>query len=470
MCNPAPAERRPALTSVRRGARATPDVRTGLCRVQFGLCQVWLACERLPRKPDRSVPATRARPRRRPDHRAGPHRRAVALALQRVPRPAGTSASSSGAPGGPSCCRGCRQGGPDGGAVPASPTQGGPGAILGSQLRPRHGRQGALPRARRQSAAIGARRRSGGVLESRQPVRQFDVELGRRHGRGGAPLRRLRDVGRRRRRADCEAHPPRRSDPLRVRPTRALPGSRLRRVPRTGWSSSAPPAANGQAGCSRLVKWEPVVFGNGWDASRLGRPAAGVRQRVRRVVGEARWNLNLLRPQNRTSHNMRTFEIPGCGGRQLAPSSADHERFLHATDSCLFDDFDELAAVLDSSTSSVSGPQRANGMDADRLSGHSYRSRAATLVDKVQRGSWYSGSGGATSDVDQRPARADDHRRGRHCRRHPAVLPVARPVARGHGGADALERGARRIRAGTGPRLREERGRGRTPGGRTSSS
>lgn len=139
----------------------------------------------------------------------------------------------------------------------------------------------------------------------------------------------------------------------------------------------------------RLVKWEPVVFGNGWDASAgldVRPPVFG--SEFRRVVGEARWNLNLLRPQNRTSHNMRTFEIPGCGGRQLAPRSADHERFLHATDSCLFDDFDELAAVLDSSTSSVSGPQRANGMDADRLSGHSYRSRAATLVDKVQRGSW----------------------------------------------------------------------------------
>jgi hypothetical protein len=134
---------------------------------------------------------------------------------------------------------------------------------------------------------------------------------------------------------------------------------------------------------TRLEQWKPVVFGNGWDDS----PGLDIRPPVfgtefRRVVGEARWNLNLLRPQNCTSHNMRTFEIPGCGGRQLAPRSPDHERFAASTGARLFGDFDELEALLDST------PPPGGMEQGGRLADHSYRSRAAELVKQLKSGSW----------------------------------------------------------------------------------
>ncbi|MGI8806351.1 MAG: CgeB family protein [Acidimicrobiales bacterium] len=141
--------------------------------------------------------------------------------------------------------------------------------------------------------------------------------------------------------------------------------------------------AERQAWLSRLATWEPAIFGNGWEPS----PGLDIRAPVfgsefRSVVGEARWNLNLLRQQNRTSHNMRTFEIPGCGGRQLAPMSADHERFQESTKAGLFADFDELTALLDSTPP-------ASPLDTpERLENHSYRSRVAVLVDHLHRGSW----------------------------------------------------------------------------------
>lgn len=102
----------------------------------------------------------------------------------------------------------------------------------------------------------------------------------------------------------------------------------------------------------RLRTWEPVVFGNGWPTSRgleLRPAVAGAA--FRRVVGEARWNLNFLRPQNHDSHNMRSFEIPGCGGRQLAPRTGDHEHFLTGSSSHLFGTEEELLALLDSDLS-----------------------------------------------------------------------------------------------------------------------
>ena len=41
-----------------------------------------------------------------------------------------------------------------------------------------------------------------------------------------------------------------------------------------------------------------------------------------------RVQLNLMRPHNPHSHNMRTFEVPGVGGVQLAPDTEDHKIFF----------------------------------------------------------------------------------------------------------------------------------------------
>jgi spore maturation protein CgeB len=41
-----------------------------------------------------------------------------------------------------------------------------------------------------------------------------------------------------------------------------------------------------------------------------------------------RVQLNIFRPHNVNSHNMRTFEIPACGGIQLAPASEEHAWFF----------------------------------------------------------------------------------------------------------------------------------------------
>jgi len=41
-----------------------------------------------------------------------------------------------------------------------------------------------------------------------------------------------------------------------------------------------------------------------------------------------RAQLNIFRPHNESSHNMRTFEIPAVGGIQLAPDSIEHREFF----------------------------------------------------------------------------------------------------------------------------------------------
>ena len=52
--------------------------------------------------------------------------------------------------------------------------------------------------------------------------------------------------------------------------------------------------------------------------------------------------LNLLRPHNLTSHNMRSFDIPGAGGIMLAPRTEDHQTFfIENKEVFLFEDMEE---------------------------------------------------------------------------------------------------------------------------------
>ena len=53
--------------------------------------------------------------------------------------------------------------------------------------------------------------------------------------------------------------------------------------------------------------------------------------------------LNIFRPHNENSHNMRTFEIPAAGGVQLAPYSEEHKLLFKENDTIfLFHNLDEL--------------------------------------------------------------------------------------------------------------------------------
>ena len=126
----------------------------------------------------------------------------------------------------------------------------------------------------------------------------------------------------------------------------------------------------------RLAHLRPIVFGAGWphlDGLDIRPPAMGIE--FSRIVGEAKWNLNLLRPQNAHSHNMRSFELVGAGGTQVVPATADHERFLGRDGrTVLFRSETELEAILRSDPSDL--PPRPPAI----LDGHTYATRARTVL------------------------------------------------------------------------------------------
>jgi hypothetical protein len=129
-----------------------------------------------------------------------------------------------------------------------------------------------------------------------------------------------------------------------------------------------------------LAHLRPMVFGNGWpkiEGVDVRPPVFGIG--FCEIVGEAKWNLNLLRPQNARSHNMRTFELVGAGGVQVAPQTDDHRRFLGGDSrTVLFQSEDELESILRSDP--YARPPRLPTL----LAGHTYRDRAEQILRELK--------------------------------------------------------------------------------------
>lgn len=139
-------------------------------------------------------------------------------------------------------------------------------------------------------------------------------------------------------------------------------------------------ATRERVSCLRsLARMRPMVFGTGWpqlDGVDIRPPVRGIA--FSQIAGEARWNLNLLRPQNARSHNMRTFELVGAGGTQVAPLTGDHRRFLGADgQTVLFSNREELESIL------RSHPRERPPRPPHVLDGHTYTDRIYQLLNGV---------------------------------------------------------------------------------------
>jgi hypothetical protein len=74
------------------------------------------------------------------------------------------------------------------------------------------------------------------------------------------------------------------------------------------------------------------VYGNGWN-DFLKHPKLTIygpvyEKEYFKTLRKYRVQLNIMRVHNLNSHNMRSIEIPGCGGIMLAPKTKDHEAFF----------------------------------------------------------------------------------------------------------------------------------------------
>ncbi len=74
------------------------------------------------------------------------------------------------------------------------------------------------------------------------------------------------------------------------------------------------------------------VYGNDWDKflkhPNLNNHGPAYEKEYYNILRNYRVQLNIMRVHNLDSHNMRSMEIPGCGGMMLAPKTTDHLAFF----------------------------------------------------------------------------------------------------------------------------------------------
>lgn len=136
-------------------------------------------------------------------------------------------------------------------------------------------------------------------------------------------------------------------------------------------------------------RWRIGVFGK-WGMVRdstvrqvIAGPNA-VGSELSDITAKAHISLSILREQNLGSHNMRTFEIPGCGGLMASQYSPEQHAFFPDGEAALYfatatEAVDAIGAVLDD-------PERASRM---RLAAqaiarkHSYLHRAKAMLAAI---------------------------------------------------------------------------------------
>ena len=93
------------------------------------------------------------------------------------------------------------------------------------------------------------------------------------------------------------------------------------------------------------------VYGNDWDKflkhPNLNNHGPAYEKEYYNILQNYRVQLNIMRAHNLDSHNMRSMEIPGCGGMMLAPKTKDHLAFFEeGKEAFFYKNSDELISQV----------------------------------------------------------------------------------------------------------------------------
>jgi hypothetical protein len=137
------------------------------------------------------------------------------------------------------------------------------------------------------------------------------------------------------------------------------------------------------------------IWGNGWERVDAGSalvPALRKRQllgeTLRATFTQSGINLALLRKANRDLHQMRTFEVPACGGFLLTERTSDHQSwFEEGKEAVFFESPAELEEQIRRYLPDAAARRRIADAGHRRLveDGHRYQDRAARIVKVVSQ-------------------------------------------------------------------------------------
>ncbi len=135
------------------------------------------------------------------------------------------------------------------------------------------------------------------------------------------------------------------------------------------------------------------VYGNDWHKFvnhsniNISKPVYG--EDFWLALRRYRVQLNLMRPHNLDSHNMRSFEVPGVGGIQLAPVTPDHQLYFEADKEIfLYTDTKESVNQIKKILSLSQGEAntiREQARQRSLLSGYTYKDRSKQVLLRIEK-------------------------------------------------------------------------------------
>jgi len=133
------------------------------------------------------------------------------------------------------------------------------------------------------------------------------------------------------------------------------------------------------------------IFGNRWERAAHSFPLMSSLSyrdvfgpEMATIISSSAVCLNLLRPQNRGSHNMRTFELPAMGGLMLTFRTEEQQEFFPENDSSfMYADVGELKAKIEYILANKREADRVRARGMERVQVHSYTNRARFLLHEL---------------------------------------------------------------------------------------
>ncbi len=135
------------------------------------------------------------------------------------------------------------------------------------------------------------------------------------------------------------------------------------------------------------------VYGNRWSRFvkhpriRIFQPVYG--NEFWKILRKYRVQLNLMRPHNEYSHNMRSFEVPAVGGIMLAPDTAEHRLFFEAgKEVFLFESSEDCAMYAEKLLhlpKAEADEIRLNARKRSLESGYSYQELAGKALGEIRK-------------------------------------------------------------------------------------
>ena len=126
-----------------------------------------------------------------------------------------------------------------------------------------------------------------------------------------------------------------------------------------------------------------LIAGSNWkNIDSMKRPI--FQKELSTIISNSLVSINILRDQNKSSHNMRTFEIPAMGGLMLTTRSKEQNFFFRENKECLmFSSEKELQNKIDYIIKNKKRIKELKDNAYFKSSKHSYTNRAIYLMKKI---------------------------------------------------------------------------------------